>query len=67
MASAAYSQGRFDVAQKLSTLEDVAVSSWIQAKLALRRGDRETALTNYEKALKTFQPSMGNPIGLRAE
>jgi tetratricopeptide (TPR) repeat protein len=67
LASAAYSQGRFDVAQKLSALEDVAISFWVQAKLALRRGDTQTALEDYEKALKTFQPSMGDPASLMAE
>ena len=67
LASAAYSQGRFDVARKLSMLEDGAISFWVQAKLALRRGDSETALKDYEKALKTFQPSMGDPASMMAE
>jgi tetratricopeptide (TPR) repeat protein len=67
LASAAYSQGRFDVAQKLSALEDVAISSWVQAKLALHRGDSQAALADYEKALKTFQPSMGDSASVMAE
>jgi tetratricopeptide (TPR) repeat protein len=67
LASAAYAQGRFDVAQKLSALEDVSISFWVQAKLALRRGDSGTALTDYDKALKTFQPSMGDPASMMAE
>ncbi len=67
LASAAYSQGRFDIAQKLSALEDVAISFWVQAKLALRRGDREAALQDYEKALKAVQPSMSDPTSMRAE
>jgi tetratricopeptide (TPR) repeat protein len=67
LAAAAYAQGRFDVAQKLAALEDVSVSFWVQAKLALRRGDSAGALTDYDKALKTFQPSMGDPASLMAE
>lgn len=54
LASAAYYQGRFDLAQRLSALEDVPISSWVRAKLALRRGDREAALKAYERALKGF-------------
>jgi tetratricopeptide (TPR) repeat protein len=54
LASGAYSEGRFDLAEKLSALEDTPMSAWVTAKLALRRGDRETALKAYERALKIF-------------
>ncbi len=54
LASAAYDHGRFDLAQRLSALEDVPMSDWVKAKLALRRGDREAAMTAYDRALKAF-------------
>ena len=67
LALAAYSQGRFDIAQKFSALEDVPTSHWVMAKLALRRGDRETALRQYETALQTSQPATGDPTQTRME
>jgi tetratricopeptide (TPR) repeat protein len=67
LASAAYAQGRFDLAQKLAGMEDVPISAWVRAKLALRRGDRETAVQEYEKALRTFQPVIGDPTTPQTE
>ncbi len=67
LASAAYSQGRFDLAQKLASDEDGPMSAWVTGKLALRRGDRETALQEYEKALRTLQPAMGDPTKMKIE
>ncbi len=61
LASAAYDHGRFDLAQKLSALEDTPMSAWVRAKLDLRRGDRETALNAYERALKAF-PASGSTL-----
>jgi tetratricopeptide (TPR) repeat protein len=52
LASAAYQMGRFDLAEKFSAWEDVPISSWVKAKLALRRGDRQGAMVAYENALK---------------
>ena len=54
LAAAAYHQGRFDLADQLARFEEVPISAWVKAKLALRRGDRLTALNSYEKALKGF-------------
>jgi hypothetical protein len=54
LASAAYERGDFDLAGKLSALEDVPISAWVRAKLALRSGDRPGALMAYEKALKGY-------------
>ncbi len=67
LASAAYSQGRFDLAQRLAALEDVPISAWVQAKLALRRGDRSTALKQYETALRTAQPQLDNLTAVSTE
>ena len=54
LAAAAYHQGRFDLADQLARFEDVPISAWVKAKLALRRGDRAAALGAFEKALKGF-------------
>ena len=67
LASAVYSQGRFDLAQRLAALEDVPISAWVRAKLALRRGDRKTALTEYQKALIAPKPSIDDPTRVTAE
>jgi len=63
LSSAAYHAGRFDLAEKFSASEDVPISNWVKAKLALRRGDTNAALLSYEKALK--QPQI--PSALEAE
>jgi len=52
LSSAAYHAGRFELAEKFSASEDVPISNWVKAKLALRRGDTQSALASYEKALK---------------
>ena len=67
LSAAAYSQGRFDLAQKLAALEEAPMSAWVMGKLALRAGDRNTALKHYEKAIQTYQPSLGNPTPMRTE
>jgi tetratricopeptide (TPR) repeat protein len=54
LAAAAYHDGRFDLAEKLSGLEDVPISAWVKAKLALRSGNRTAALSAYQKALEGF-------------
>jgi tetratricopeptide (TPR) repeat protein len=64
LASAAYHEGLFDLAEKLSAMEDVPISAWVKAKLALRKGDSQSALTQYEKALKGYEGT-GMEEGLR--
>ncbi len=54
LAAAAYRVGRFDLAEKLVNFEDVPLSDWVRAKLALRQGNREMALTEFQKALEGF-------------
>jgi tetratricopeptide (TPR) repeat protein len=54
LAAAAYHDGRFDLAEKLSALEDVPINAWVKAKLALRNGNRTAALNAYQKALEGF-------------
>ncbi len=63
LSSAAYHAGRFDLAEKFSASEDVPISNWVRAKLALRRGDTQAALVSYAKALQ--QPQ--KPSVLEAE
>lgn len=43
LAAAAYRAGRFDVAGRFAAQEPSPLADWVQAKLALRRGDREEA------------------------
>jgi len=66
LASAAYSQGRFDLAENLAALEDTGISRWVKAKLALRRGDTQLALNEYERALR-FSVSIEDEKTLKAE
>lgn len=54
LAAAAYRDGRIDLAEKLAALEDVPISAWVKAKLALRNGNRTAALNAYQKALTGF-------------
>ncbi len=53
LASAAYSYGRFDLAQRFASLEDGPISSWVKAKLALRQGNLSSAFNEYDNALRT--------------
>lgn len=52
LAAQAYATGRFDQAAKLALYESTPLSAWITAKLALRRGDRESALRSLADAVK---------------
>jgi tetratricopeptide (TPR) repeat protein len=68
LASAAYYAGRPDLAEKLAVWEDAPISDWVKAKVALQRGDRQTALPEFEKALKGFSasgvaPQTANQLG----
>ena len=60
LAAAAYHDGRFDLAEKLAALENAPISEWVKAKLDLRKGNRNAALSAYEKALEGFAAAKGD-------
>lgn len=55
LAATAYQAGRFDLAERLAGRDTAALSSWIRAKLAWRRGDAAAALAGYTEALAAYQ------------
>lgn len=52
LAAQAYAKGRFDLAAQLAAYESTPLSAWVTGKLALRRGDRQTALRALADAVK---------------
>jgi hypothetical protein len=54
LAALAYRVGRYDLAQALIDKQSSALSSWVRAKLALRRGDMAGAANAYAEAAKAF-------------
>jgi tetratricopeptide (TPR) repeat protein len=60
LASLAYELGRYDDAEKLVAKADGPLASWVRAKLALRKGDREGAARAYAEAAKAF-PRVDDP------
>lgn len=60
LASLLYSMGRYDEAQTVLTKADGPLASWVRAKLALRKGDREGAARFYAEAAKAF-PKADDP------
>jgi hypothetical protein len=60
LASLAYELGRYDDAEKLVAKADGPLASWVRAKLALRKGDREAAARAYADAAKAF-PRVDDP------
>jgi tetratricopeptide (TPR) repeat protein len=52
LAAQAYATGRFDLAAQLASYESTPLSAWVKGKLALRRGDRQTALSSLSEAVK---------------
>ena len=50
LAAAAWRMGRFELAARFAGKEDTPLGLWVQAKLALRRGDRRTAERLLERA-----------------
>lgn len=54
LAALAYRTGRYDLAQALIDKQPSALSSWVRAKLALRRGDTAAAAKAYAEAAKAF-------------
>lgn len=55
-AALAYRSGSYALAQTLAAHQHSALSSWVLAKLALRRGDTATAAQAYADAIKGFPP-----------
>ena len=60
LASLAYELGRYDDAATLVAKADGPLVSWVRAKLALRKGDREGAARAYAEAAKAF-PRVDDP------
>ncbi|HEY4318819.1 MAG TPA: hypothetical protein VGN04_14560 [Herbaspirillum sp.] len=54
LAALAYRIGRYDLAQALIDKQSSALSSWVRAKLALRRGDIAAAADAYAQASRAF-------------
>jgi len=54
VAALAYRSGMYDLAQTLADKQRSALSSWVRAKLALRKGDAAAAAQAYAEASKAF-------------
>ena len=54
VAALAYRSGLYDLAQTLADKQRSALSSWVRAKLALRKGDVAAAAQAYAEAAKAF-------------
>jgi cellulose synthase operon protein C len=54
LAGSAYSNGLFDLAQRLVEHDKSALSFWVRAKLALHNGNKEAALAAYAEAIHAF-------------
>ncbi|MET0618025.1 MAG: hypothetical protein ABWZ54_09635 [Luteibacter sp.] len=54
LASLTYELGRYDDAAKLLVHAEGPLASWVRAKLALRKGDRNAAALAYADAAKAF-------------
>lgn len=52
LAAAAWSMGRFDLAERFSGQESTPLAAWVKAKLALRRGDRAAAEQHLAQAVE---------------
>ncbi len=57
IAALAYRTGRLDLAGRAANLEDTALSHWVRAKFAVRRGDLDAAAAAYAAAAKAFPAS----------
>jgi hypothetical protein len=57
LAALSYRVGRYDLAQSLADKQHSALSSWVRAKLALRRGDVAAAAQAYAEAARAFPPA----------
>lgn len=50
LAAGAWRGGRFDLAERFASVEKTPLAAWVQAKLAMRRGDRVAAEKLLEEA-----------------
>lgn len=61
LAALAYDTGRYELAATLAKQAQGPLAAWVQAKLAMRRGDSEAAAHHYAEAAKAF-PQIGEGI-----
>lgn len=61
LAALAYDTGRYELATRLVKGSDKPLAHWVNAKLAMRRGDSDEAARYYAQAAKAF-PQMGDSI-----
>lgn len=54
LAALLYRQGKYEAARPFAEASQTPLSQWIRAKLALRRGDRDSARELYAKAITAF-------------
>ncbi len=54
LAALCYRVGRFDLADKLASAAEGPLAAWVKAKLALHRGDMDTAAAQYAEASRAF-------------
>lgn len=54
VAALAYRTGRYDLAATLANRQETALSWWVRAKLALRKGDTAAAVQAYARAAQGF-------------
>jgi hypothetical protein len=54
LAAAAWRMGRFDLAARFADKQGTPLGLWVQAKLALRRGDRGAAELLLDRAARQF-------------
>ncbi|KRE88450.1 hypothetical protein ASG87_07540 [Frateuria sp. Soil773] len=66
LAALAYRSGRYELAATLSGRQSGPLSSWVQAKLALRKGDMAAASTAYAQAIRAF-PATGEVPGIEPD
>ncbi len=57
VAALAYRTGRYDLAATLANRQETALSWWVRAKLALRKGDTAAAVQAYARAAQAFPRS----------
>lgn len=67
LASLTYELGRYDDAARLLANVQTPLASWIRAKLALRRGDRNEAARSFAQAAKAFPRADDPKASLDAE
>ena len=54
LAATAWTEGRFDLAERFADVESTPLATWVKAKLAMRRGDPAAADRLLEEAARGF-------------